>query len=307
MGIISRKNMVSNKTVVLINVKDRPTELAMLLQSLRTQTTQNFDILILDDCSSTPLQNYHFLNCIIQQIKQEGHRLFLKRTDFSEGVAKARQKIVDWAGSIPFKWKYYLRVDDDVVLEPDYIDRLFKVLDAGYDLASGVTVPMTGPSLKRDPKHLHGVINRVILDKEGNYIWNGDDCGMMYTESIILPAHHFRSCALYRAEIHDKANYWPTPLSWHGFREEQIFSYRVLMEGYKIGVDTQAVNYHQMTPSGGERPTGTPENTNFNQEQLENFTKINQDKLRKIFNFGKKWHPKDLELKKSCNLTMRPK
>ena len=39
------------KIAVLINNRDRPTELALLLQSLRTQTHKEFDIFILDDCS----------------------------------------------------------------------------------------------------------------------------------------------------------------------------------------------------------------------------------------------------------------
>jgi len=291
------------ETAILINVKDRPSELALLLQSLRTQTYKDFDIYILDDCSGTLLTGYHFMNCLFGIIKQE-RRLFIKRTDLSEGVSVARQKIVDWVKSMPFKYKYYARLDDDCILEPDYLERLTKVLTKGYDLASGVTIPC-GPGLKRDPKFLNKIVNRVILDKDGNYIMNGDDCGMKYIESVILPAHHFRSCALYKSEIHDRVNYTPTTLSWHGFREEQLFSYKLILAGFKIGVDTGAVNYHQMTDSGGERSTQTPENTNFNQAQLEKFTKEHADELNKIFPQEPK--PTRLELCKNTNLNMRPK
>ena len=290
-----------NNTLVLINVKDRPSELALLLQSLRTQTFQKFNIMILDDCSGSPLTNYHFFNCVINRLKQENHKVFIKRTDFSEGVSKARQKIVDWANE--FDYEYYLRVDDDVMLEPDYIERLFKVIEKGFDLASGVTVPMAQPTIKRDPKFLNGIANRVILNDNGDYIMNGDDCGMNYTKSVILSAHHFRSCALYKSKIHEKVNYCPTRLSWHGFREEQVFSYKLLLAGYTIGVDTGAVNYHQMTDSGGERSTQTPENTNFNQAQLEKFTRENKDELRKLFPSDPM--PTKLELQKSTNLLMK--
>ena|SRR3990167_10921058 len=287
---------------ILINLKDRPTEVALLLQSLRTQTVQDFDVYILDDQSGTPLFNYHFFNCVVNRLKQENHRVFIKRTDFCEGVSRARQKIVEWVRSMPFSYDYYTRIDDDCVLEPDYIERLLKVIEEGYDLASGVTVPMAGPTMKRDPRFLNGIVNRVILDEEGNYIMNGDDCGIEYTESVILPAHHFRSCALYKACIHDKVDYSNT-LSFHGFREEQIFSYKVLLAGYKIGVDTRAINYHQMTPSGGERNTQTQENLNFNQQQLEKFTKENKDKLREVF--PNEPMPTKLELFKQTNLVTR--
>jgi len=268
-----------NEVAILINTKDRPTELALLLQSLRTQTFQGFDVFIMDDASGSHLMNYHFFNCVINRLKVENHLVFMMRTEFSEGVNKARQKIVDWA--LPFGYKYFARVDDDVVLERDYLERLMKVIDEGYDLASGVTVPMLTPVFKRDPKYLKGVINRIVLDEKGNYIFNGDDCGIEYTHSEILPCHHFRSCALYKTEIHEKANYMPTRLSKHGFREEQIFSYRILMSGFKMGVDTGAVNYHQMTPSGGER--STTNFTGYNQERFEEFTREHKDELPKEF------------------------
>jgi len=297
------KNMKeNNRTAVLICVKDRPTELSLLLQSLRTQTYQNFDVVILDDCSGTPLSNYHFFNCIMTRMKLEDHNVFIKRTDFPHGVSRARQVIVDYALS-KRDYKYLLRVDDDVILESDYIERLFKVINKGYDIASGVTCPMTGPIFKRDPKHLNGIVNRVILDKDGNHIMNGDDCGWAYTESMILPAHHFRSCALIKKEVHEKVKYYPTKFSKHGFREEQIFSYTAQMKGYKIGVDTLAVNYHQMTPSGGERFQDSRDLTVFNQKVFEEFTRKHKDELLKKFNQDNT--PSELALLKETNLIMR--
>jgi len=267
------------ETCILINVRDRPTEIALLLQSLRTQSYQDFDIFILDDMSGTPLNNYHFFNCIVTRLRLEGHKVLIKRTDFVHGVSRARQAIVDWA--IKENYKYFVRVDDDVILEPDYLKRLHIVILGGYDIASGVTVAMQVPIFKRNPRFLEGVVNRVVLDDRGDYVWNGDDCGMQYTESVILPAHHFRSCAMIKREVHKKVKYYPTKLSHHGFREEQIFSYKALMNGFKIGVDTGAVNFHQLTPSGGERPTTNM--TGFNQEQFEIFTKKNKEELRKLF------------------------
>jgi len=286
----------------LINTRDRPTEVALLLQSLRTQEYKDFDIYILDDCGGTPLPTYHFFNCMITRLKLEGFKVFLDRTQFNHGVSKARQKIVDWA--MKREYKYFVRVDDDVILEPDYISRLLSCLEKGYDLASGVTIPMTGPTLKRNPKFLKRIINRVILDKEGNYILNGDDCGVGYTESVILPAHHFRSCALYKTEIHKKGiNYIPTPLTNHGFREEQIFSYRLQLAGYKIGIDTGAINYHQLTPSGGERFPDQNDKVKKNQEAFERWTKEAVDELRELF--PDEPMPSKEELMKETNLIMK--
>lgn len=286
------------EVAVLINVRDRPSEIALLLQSLRTQTYQDFDIYILDDKSGTQLNNYHFLNCIIIRLRLENHKVILKRTEFPHGVSRARQSIVDLA--MERDYKYFLRVDDDVILESNYIERLLKVIEKGYDIASGVTVSMQNPSMKRNPKHLKGIINRVILDKDGNYIFDGDDCGIEYLESQILPAHHFRSCALIKRAVHEKIKYYPTKLSKHGFREEQLFSYKAQIEGFKIGVDTKAVNYHQLTPSGGERFPDSKELAKQNQEQINLFVKEHKDKLNKLFPQKPLMHP--LELQKETNL-----
>ncbi len=268
------------KLAILINCKDRASELALLLQSLRTSNYQDFDVYILDE-SSTPLGNYHFMNCITTLLKQENHKVFIKANK-SNGVTHARQTLVDLVRKMPFGYEYYLRLDDDCIVQPDYIDQLFEVIKEGYDLASGVTVPCQ-PCPKRDPKHLNGIINRVKLDKSGNHKVNGDDCGMPYTDKQILPAHHFRSCALYKSEIHDKANYLPTRLSPKGFREEQIFSYRLQLAGYKIGVNTYAINYHQMTPSGGCRYPNSEALVKQDQEMFEEFTKKNKTELKKLF------------------------
>ena len=264
---------------VLINNRDRPTELALLLQSLRTQTYQDFDVFILDDCSGTLLNNYHFLSMMIVRMRQENHNVFVKRTDFNLGVSKARQEIVDMA--MKGEYELFLRVDDDCILEQDYIERLVKVIDTGYDIASGVTIPFT-PQIIREPSIIQRV-NRVVLDKDGNFIFNGDDCGIGYTESKVIEADHFRSCALMKRKVHEKVRYSPTRLSKNGFREEEIFSFNALIEGFRIAVDTGATNYHLLTPSGGERDTMNM--CGFNEMVLKDFVKENKDKLPKYF-FG---------------------
>jgi len=286
-----------SKIAVLINVRDRPTELTMLLQSLKTQTHKDFDIFILDDQSGTPLGTYHFFNCMITRLKLEGHKVFLQTTEFPHGVSKARQRIVDWAKD---DYEYLMRVDDDVILESDFIERLLNVIKEGYDLASGVTPPMGGPTFVRNSDCVGPIINRVII-KDGKFILNGDDCGMQYTDSVILPTHHFRSSALYKTKIHDKVNYTPTKLSNHGFREEQIFSFKCLLNGFKLGVDTGAIAWHQQTPSGGERFPDQAEKVKFNQDILLNYIKDNPE-LEKLF--PNEPQLTDLQLKKENNLLM---
>jgi len=144
-----------------------------------------------------------------------------------------------------------MRLDDDVILESDYVAKLMQVIEEGYDIASGITPPCANPIMQREVSVLKGEINRVRLGPQGELLEFGDDCGYGYLESVILPAGHFRSCALYKSEI-NKIQY-PDNLSRYGFREESFFSLKARMKGYRIGVHTKAIVWHLQSPSGGGR------------------------------------------------------
>src|SRR3990167_3847715 len=288
-----------------ICTRDRPSELTFLLLSLRNQTYKNFRILISDDASGTPINAYHFLVCVMNRLNDDGNHVYYSRNDFGLGVSKNRQKLVDQSMKDNIA-EYILRVDDDVILEPDYIEKLLKVINSGYDLASGVTPFIGQAQFKRESKFLEPVANKVILDEEGNFIWNGDDCGLLYYDERILPLHHFRSCALYKREIHNKVDY-NSRLSKHGFREEQILSFKMIKEGFKLGMHTQAIAWHLLTPSGGERFADSNELVKLNEEVMRDFTK----KLRKEGDFIGKYNdllgikvdmPDKEELTKQTNL-----
>jgi|TARA_R100000501_G_scaffold10294_1_gene20271 glycosyltransferase involved in cell wall biosynthesis len=262
-----------NNVIIHVCVKDRPTELFGLLQSLRTQTYQNFNILILDDGSSTRLDSHYFIQYIINRMTLEGHEIKVIRNELPSGVSMARQTLVDYSLKNG-KEEFICRLDDDVLVESDYIEKLFEVLNEGYDLASGITTPIMQPEWKRDVKYVTPLIGECRLDEEGNLIMNGDDCGYGYYERAIIPAHHFRSCALYKKEIHESGADYNSRLTKHGFREEQLFSFKVIINGYKIGVHTQANALHLCCPSGGERSTTNL--TDCNQE-------IFEDSVKKMF------------------------
>lgn len=231
---------------VHIATRDRHSEIACLLTALRCQTVQDFDLVIVDE-SQTPLTTHVPTMFLLARLKQEGHKVVLFRNEFSRGVCHARNLCIE---QDCFGDEYTLRIDDDTIPEPDYIERLLEVINSGYDIASGVTPLMSQPEI-----FVHAnkkVLNEIKVDTEGNILEFGDDCGHSYYEDKILPAHHFRSCCLYKSEINTKVKYEEN-LSPVGFREESFWSIRVRQLGYKIGVNTGAKNYHFCCPSGGCR------------------------------------------------------
>ena len=65
----------------------------------------------------------------------------------------------------------------------------------------------------------------------------------------------------------------PTKLTKHGFREEEIFSFKCLINGFKLGVNTKAIAWHLLTPSGGERFNDSNELIKINEEVLKEWVK----------------------------------
>ncbi len=257
------------KIDIMICTKDRPSEIGLLLQSLRTQTHQDFDIFIYDDRSGVPIQNHHFLSTIINQLKLENHNVIIWRNDIPYGVTRLRQmmveKILDYSRAHAI-----LRLDDDNLLEPDYIARLVKCLEDGWDIASGLVPSCGTPFIKREIKYVKPFISDIKLNDKGEIIHFGDECGMEYIEKKVLPSVSFRSMALIKREVHEKVKYEDN-IGFCSFREEQFFSFRALLEGFRICVDTGAVALHLNTPSGGERTNEYYQGLQKNNELLNKF------------------------------------
>lgn len=245
---------MSRRILITIGNRDRPTELYGLLQSLRTQTFQDFDILIYEDASGTSIQNYYFLQYMFYRMRIEGHQIMLYRNDVSQGVSKMRQACIDLGRKHFPHCELIARIDDDSILESNYLEKLLEVIDAGYDIASGVVPTFPAVDVRNNIDNVKPIIGYCELNNNGELIANFDDCGVMYNDEVILPSPHFRSCALMKASIFDKVDYG-NRLTKNGFREEQVFSFKAILAGFKIGCHTGAIAWHLNTPSGGERDT----------------------------------------------------
>ena len=229
-----------------ILTRDRFNELALLLQSLRSQTYQDFDVILVDQSKPAPIFSNHFLMSIINRMKLENH-CFKIEIDNITGCCHGRNKCIEIDY---FDNPLTLRLDDDVILEPDYIEKLMKGIEK-YDLVSGVIPILSQPEWIRKVEKIGKIINEHKLDSEGNLTEMKDECGYCYDEEKLIPTHHFRTNALYKSNKNLK---YPTHLSPVAFREEGFFSLKAIIDfNYKLGVNTGAIAYHLQTPSGGNR------------------------------------------------------
>jgi len=262
------------KITIHVCTKNRPSELAILLQSLRTQKHTAWDIVIHDE-SETSINNIHYLYMLLNRIRLENHSVNIIRNNLSQGVCFARQNCID---KDYFGNKFIARIDDDVLLDSDYLEKLMTVIDAGYDIASGVTPHIGYPEVIRSITKVEPIINEKIINADGELIKNGDDCGLCYDEEKILPTHEFRSCALFKKEVLDKIRY-PDNLSMVGFREEGHLCLKAQIEGFKIGVHTGAKALHFQTPSGGVRDPQYGQKVQNDDKYFKKWVKDNKEKL----------------------------
>jgi GT2 family glycosyltransferase len=242
---------MQHKVDIMICTKDRPSEVGLLLQSLRSQTFQNFDIYIFDDRSGQPIQNFNFIQAIINRLKLENHCVTIWRNDIPFGVTRLRQMMVERILEVG-NGDCILRLDDDNLLEPDFIEKLVETIDAGYDIAGCLVPHCTFPFIKRETKYAKPFIGNIEMNDNGEITLFNDDCGIEYITKEIIPSPTFRSMALMKKEVHQKVKYEDN-LGFCSYREEQFFSFRAILAGFKIAVNTGAIAYHLATPSGGER------------------------------------------------------
>ena len=265
---------MNDRVTIQICTRDRATEVSILIQSLRTQSYQDWDLIILDDASSTPLNNFYFFNALIQRIKLEGHKVKLLRNEISTGVCGARNTLID---ADDYENKYVLRLDDDCVPQQDYIEELFDAInfqDCG--MVTGVIPLLMCPEVVRDQDNIKDdVICRHTFDAEGNLIERKDELSFCYltSENQPMKCHQFRTNALYLKEITDKGVRYPSNLSRTGFREELYFSFQALILGYKIYAELNAIAYHLQTPSGGTRCQEYGQNVQLDEETCNKWIK----------------------------------
>ena len=257
-----------NKRITIHCVsKNRQFPLYGMLESLRHQTYQNFDMLLIDDCSNLPYSQTEHIAFITNRMRIEGHGVKLIRNDIPKGVCGARNFAID---NDTFNNNYILRLDDDILLDSEYIEKLMKVIDKGYDIASGVTPHAGYPDFVREVKYVLPIINKIETLEDGS-LKIGDECGFQYYSEAIIPTPHFRSCALYKKKINIR---YQTNLSFSGFREELFFSLQAILNGYTIGVNTSAIAWHAQASSGGCRTPKYRENVRNDEELFKKWFKI---------------------------------
>jgi len=167
---------------VLIPTFNRATALAMTLTSLVGQTTRDFRVVVSDQTESTGGADALEVRAAARVLRSHGHVVEITRGRRRRGMAEQRQFLLDQA-TAPFA----LFLDDDVILEPDVVERMARTLAATR--CGFVGMALHGLSYAGD----------IRPDQEAIEFWDGP-----IEPETIVP----RSAAWERYKLHNAANLW---------------------------------------------------------------------------------------------------
>jgi GT2 family glycosyltransferase len=232
-----------------VATKDRFTELALLLASLREQTFKDWDLVIVDGSKPEPAIARKFIQDILNRIRYEGHGVQYEIEDYPLGVCEARNYAIE---KDEFKNPLICRIDDDSIVNPDYLERLYGLINSNDKIgAVGGIVPLYGmQEIFRPLDKVKPIFNRVeMVDGEPRFA----DDGWYSYEPAVLKSHHLRSSFMFRRDVAIKIGMFCRDYGVIGFREETDFCLKMLMEGYELWTNTGAIAWHMQCHSGGCR------------------------------------------------------
>jgi glycosyltransferase involved in cell wall biosynthesis len=108
---------------ILIPTYRRPAALAVTLTSLVAQTYRNFRVVISDQTEdSNPLESGE-VEAVVRVLRAHGHTVEVHKHLPRRGIAEQRQFLLDQATA-----PYVLFLDNDLILEPDVVERMLTAI-----------------------------------------------------------------------------------------------------------------------------------------------------------------------------------
>lgn len=245
------------KIAVAIPTKNRPSYLAVLLTSLLSQTYTNWMILI-NDQSEIPVESDDTLKDVFKLIKKKGHDLKIIHT---ENGWERHQSAME---AVPDSIDFILRIDDDMLPEPDFLRNILKPFYYFPDIPLSATGGLY-PEPKMNPVDLDvnladsswiPMFHEPTWKLQGHYYYNAPE---------ILEVESLNGCAIcYRRRAVEDAGGWAVEgYSDHASKEENDLSARLVEKNYTLMVTTEALAWHLLAPKGGAREFVKTDQGNF--------------------------------------------
>lgn len=237
---------VNERIAIAIPTKNRSAYLAALLASLCEQTFTNW-LLVINDSSDVPVETDDAVRAVLARIRATGHAAEILRSD--SGWDR-HQRAME---AVPDDIELILRVDDDVVLTPRFLEQVqrpFRFFPDRPIAAVGGCVPEQHlPALDLDlqltEKNWVPTIAEPTWRLQGNHYTSRE---VLEVESLLGHAICYRRSALVSVGGWAVKGY-----SQQAHREETDACMRLRARGYELLVTTAALAWHLYALGGGSR------------------------------------------------------
>jgi len=234
------------RIAVAIPTKNRPSYLAALLASLVSQSFQNW-LLVINDSSDTPIEEHAAIQDLLTLIKSMGHPV---QTIHTQSGWDRHQQAMD---AVPPDVEVIVRVDDDVMLTPHFLEDIQKPFRLFADrpvAAVGGCIPephlrALDLDLQLTEKNWAPTVDEPSWRLQGNH----------YTTREVLEVEALLGHAIcYRRSAVAAVGGWAVKgYSHHAYREETDVCMRLRAAAYELLVTTEALAWHLYSPAGGSR------------------------------------------------------
>jgi len=236
---------------VCISTKNRRHILHQTLWSLRNQTYPWWDVVIVDDSTDNfneaSWEKDGFYELVFKEIRRN-HKIAVIPSPKTGKIGASWQTGFLWAAE---KWSnpLFCRCDDDMWLEPTYLEKLVPVFDdpevggvSGLCLTPGQDIQYIPAGDQRYEQW--GKV--ATITNSPNIQW------FRHERHDPFPVEFFHSTQVLRTDCLRRIGGFDTAL-FDNYREENHVSWRVHVEGFKLLVNPLAEAWHLRSPSGGTR------------------------------------------------------
>ena len=250
------------KVCIYCGTKGRYEYLALLLNSITNLTYSNWELIVIDDNDQPAnLTQIPFIAPFLSYMSHTGHNWSVIFGPKKGPHAVHKQAV------LTARTPLLLRVDDDLVLDREYLSQLVDTIckDEQVGAVGGIvlnpSIPLKEQTMKVEPKEFSFATqlnySGKILENNGQPFHSPFMQWSIHTNNTIKDVEHLHCSYLYRRTAALISNAWDELaydfLTPKGHNEETMASYGMHKAGLKLQINPKALAWHLYSPTGGIR------------------------------------------------------
>lgn len=223
-----------SKTAVVIPNYNGITFLADCLNSLKTQSVQDFDVIVVDDCSTDESLNEIKCNfSYVQSVKRKENGGFAVAVN--DGIRLAKQKGAE----------YVILLNNDTVADVFFVEKMIKAIEADSNIFSvqAKMLSLKEPEVIDDAGDFYTVLGWAYARGKGKNAAKYNKKGRIFAACA--------GAAIYRMGILDEIGCFDE--AHFAYLEDIDIGYRARLYGYDNVYEPEALVYHAGSATSGSR------------------------------------------------------